>query len=115
MVDRRASAATRRSTTSYTVEVDKALGAWRHVRFSIEIRDVIDYAVVLLFEEQEQSKTVRVYDGTHGVNELHRYTRRGGKQAAEVFHSGTLGMGMRAAIDEIERNYRSIIEGWRKR
>jgi myo-inositol catabolism protein IolC len=113
MVDHRASAATRRSTTSYTVEVDKALGAWRHVRFLIEVRDVIDYAVVLLVEEQEQSETVRVYDGAHGVNELHRYTRKDGKQAAEIFYGGTLGMGMRAAIDEIERNYRSIIEGWR--
>jgi hypothetical protein len=39
--------------------------------------------------------------------------RHGGKQAAEIFHGGTLGTGMRAAIDEIERNYRSIIEGWR--
>jgi hypothetical protein len=114
MVDRPASAGIRRSTTSYRIEVDKKLGAWRHVRFSIEIREVIDYAVVLLVEEQEQSKTVRVYDGAHGVNELHRYTREGGKQAAEIFHSGTLGIGMRAAIDEIERNYRSIIEGWRR-
>jgi hypothetical protein len=114
MVDRPASAEIRRSTTSYAVDVDKSLGTWRYVRFSIEVRDVIDYAVVLLVEELEQSETVRVYDGTHGINELHRYTRRGGKQTAEVFHGGTLGAGMRAAIDEIERNYRSIIEGWRR-
>jgi hypothetical protein len=115
MVDRRASAATRPSTTSSTVEVDKTLGAWRHVRCSIEIRDVIDYAVVLLIEDKNNQKTVRVYDGAHGINELHCYTREGGKQAPEIFHGGTLGIGMRAAIGEIERNYRSIIEGWRKR
>ena len=76
---------------------------------------MIDYAVVLLVEEHEQPETVRVYDGAHGVNELHRYTCKDGKQAAEIFHGGTLGVGMRTAIDEIERNYRSIIEGWRKR
>jgi hypothetical protein len=75
---------------------------------------VVDYAVVLLVEEQEQSETVRVYDGAHGVNELHRYTRKDGKHTAEIFHGGTLGTGMRAAIDEIERNYQSIIEGWRR-
>ncbi len=79
--------------------------AWGHVRFSIEARNVVDYAVVLLVKEREESETVRVYDGTHGVNELHRYTHKDGKQAAEIFHSGTLGMGMRAAIDEIKRNY----------
>jgi hypothetical protein len=73
---------------------------------------VIDYAVVLVVKEQERSETVRVYDGAHSVNELHRYTRKDGKQKAEIFHSGTLGAGMRAAINEIERNYRSIIEGW---
>lgn len=91
------------------------MGAWRHVRFSIQTRDIVDYAVVLLVEERERSETVRVYDGAHGINELHRYTRKDGKQKAEIFYGGTLGAGMRAAIHEIERNYRSIIEGWRQR
>jgi hypothetical protein len=101
--------------TSYTVELDDALGVLKHVKFTTRVRDVIDYAVVLLVKENEQVKTIRVYDGSHGVNELHRYTRRGGKQAAEIFHGGTLGEGMRAAIAEVERGSQSIIEAWRIR
>jgi hypothetical protein len=54
----------------------------------------------------------RVYDGAHRVNELHRYTRTGGKQPADVIHPGTLGAGMRMAIDEVERGYATIIEAW---
>lgn len=73
---------------------------------------VVDYAVVLIVEVDGRRETVRVYDGAHGENELHRYTRDGGKQEAEVFDRGTLGEGMRAAIDEIERGYEAMIEAW---
>lgn len=66
-------------------------------------------------EEGEQIETVRVYDGAHGENELHRYTRQGGKQPAEIFHRGTLGEGMRVAIEAIKRGYQSMIEAWRRR
>ena len=55
------------------------------------------------------------YDGAHGENEMHRYTRQGGKQAAEVFHRDTLGAGMRAAIEAITRGYQPMIEAWRRR
>lgn len=30
------------------------------------------------------------------------------------FHGGTLGEGMRAAIFEVERGYREMIEGWKR-
>jgi hypothetical protein len=30
------------------------------------------------------------------------------------FHGGTLGEGMRAAISEVERGYREMIEGWKR-
>ncbi len=30
------------------------------------------------------------------------------------FHSGTLGEGMRAAIEEIEGGYREMLEGWER-
>lgn len=43
-------------------------------------RDVIDYSVVLVIEVDGRMETVRVYDGAHGENELHRYTREGAKQ-----------------------------------
>lgn len=68
--------------------------------------------VVLLLETEEALKTVRVYDGAHGHNEMHRHTRSGGKEPGAVFHSGTLGEGMRVAISEVERGYREMIEGW---
>jgi hypothetical protein len=55
-----------------------------------------------------------VYDGAHGKNELHRYTRSGGKQQAEVIHDGTLGEGMRDAIKHIRHGYGAMIEAWRK-
>ncbi len=56
----------------------------------------------------------RGYDGTHGVNEMHRYTRAGGKQPAEVFDAGTLGEGMRAAMRQIETSYEAMIASWRQ-
>jgi hypothetical protein len=44
--------------------------------------NVVDYSVVLLIEVHDQMETVRLYDGAHGENELHRYTRKAGKQSA---------------------------------
>jgi len=41
-------------------------------------------------------------------------TREGRKQPAEIVHRGTLGQGMRAAIDEIEHGYKSMIESWHR-
>ena len=58
------------------------------------------------------AETVRVYDAAHGFNEMHRYTGAGGKQAGVRFHPGTLGDGMRVAIEAIEGGYREMIEGW---
>lgn len=58
-------------------------------------------------------KLSRLPDGEHRQhNEMHRHTRREGKQAGAPFHSGTLGEGMRAAIQEIEGGYREMVEGW---
>jgi hypothetical protein len=102
-------------SADYDVELDGAFGAWMHVEFATDRRDVTDYAVVLLVEVSEQQETVRVYDGAHEQNEMHRYTRQGGKQAAEVFHRGTLGAGMRAAIEQVTRGYQPMIEAWRRR
>jgi hypothetical protein len=62
-----------------------------------------------------QMETVRLYDGSHGHNELHRYTRSAGKQTGEIVHQGTLGEGMRGAIAEIEQGYKAMIESWRNR
>jgi hypothetical protein len=45
---------------------------------------------------------------------MHRYACSDGKQAGTPFHSGTLGEGMRVAIQEIETSYREMIEGWER-
>lgn len=76
--------------------------------------DVIDYSAVLVVEVDGRKETVRVYDGAHGENELHRHTRDDGKKAAEVFHRGTLGEGMRDAIKGIVNGYQEMIEGWHR-
>lgn len=95
---------------------NQVLDEYRRVVLLVEFitvgRDVTDYALVLMVRRGERLKTVRVYDGTHGVNEIHRYTRSGGKQKAAQFHAGTLGEGMRMAIDEIKCSYSQMIEGW---
>ncbi|HVX31722.1 MAG TPA: hypothetical protein VHA80_01160 [Solirubrobacterales bacterium] len=84
------------------------------VRFETEGREVTDYAVILLVKVAGCRRTVRVYDGAHGYNELHRYTRDGGKQTGKRFHSGSLGEGMRAAIDDVKSGYQKMIEGWER-
>jgi hypothetical protein len=84
------------------------------VEFTTDGREIIDYAVVLLLARDGPPETVRVYDGAHGHNEMHRYTRSTGKQQGEPFHAGTLGEGMRAAIDQVERGYGKMIEGWER-
>jgi hypothetical protein len=75
---------------------------------------VLDYALVLTIRVDDAVHTVRVYDGTHGRNEMHRYTKELGKQPAEIFHRGTLGEGMRSALEQIKRGYEEMIDGWRR-
>lgn len=94
--------------------LDHGLGALMPVQFTTRGGEVIDYAVVLLVEIEKGIETIRVYDGAHGHNEMHRYTRSGGKQPGAVFYGGTLGEGMRVAISEVERGYREMIEGWQR-
>ena len=99
---------------SYERDLDPARGIVLHVRFTTARREVTNYAVVLSIEHDGQRQTVRVYDGAHGVNEIHRHTIAGGKQAGEVFHSGSLGEGMRAAIAECMSGYEQMIEAWHR-
>ena len=98
----------------YLRVIDHVVGALLRVEFTTDGREITDYAVVLLLGIGDATETIRVYDGAHGHNEMHRYTRSGGKQAGVPFHAGTLGEGMRAAIDEIERSCGEMIEGWER-
>jgi hypothetical protein len=94
--------------------LDHVLGALLLVEFTTNGREITDYAVVLLLAADGSAETIRVYDGVHGHNEMHRYTRCDGKQPGEAFHAGTLGEGMRAAIAEVESGYGEMIEGWNR-
>lgn len=101
-------------TAGYEYALDAARTVWLRVRFETVRRDVVAYAVVLSVEAGGRVETVRLYDAAHGFNELHRHTRRGGKQPGERFHAGTLGEGMRAAIAECTDRYEIMIEAWHR-
>ncbi len=98
----------------YRDVLDYEIGARIVVEFTIDRREIIDYAVVLTVDDQDgEEVTVRVYDGAHGANEMHRHDRSGEKAPAEGFHGGTLGEGMRAAIAAARSGYQEMIEAWR--
>jgi len=98
----------------YTQPLDVLRTVRLRVEFTTRRDAVIDYALVLVAELDGRVETIRVYDAAHGINELHRYTNDLGKQPAEVFHLGTLGEGMRSAIEQIQRGYEEMIDGWRR-
>ena len=78
-------------------------------------RDVVDYAVVLTIDDEGNEATVRVYDGAHGTNDMHRHSRSGEKAPAETFHAGTLGEGCGAAITAVRTGYEEMIRTWPQR
>jgi hypothetical protein len=99
--------------THYQDDLNPVLGVSLSVDFRTTRGVVVAYSVVLLLGTAGGVETIRVYDSTHGFNEMHRHTRAEGKQEGKPFHSGTLGEGMRAAIEEAKRGYLKMIEGWR--
>lgn len=97
----------------YRDVLDYEIGARIVVEFALDRREVVDYAVVLTVDDEAgEAVTVRVYDGAHGINEMHRHDRSGAKAPAESFHAGTLGEGMRAAIAAVRAGYQEMIEAW---
>jgi hypothetical protein len=99
---------------AYELPLDYVFWAILRVEFTTQGKEVTDYAVMLLYEIEGRTETIRLYDGAHGHNEMHRYTRSTGKQSGTPLQRGTLGDGMRAAIAEIKGGYREMIEGWRR-
>lgn len=97
----------------YRDVLDYEMGARIVVRFTKRRREVVDYAVILTVDDEAGEATVRVYDGAHGVNDMHRHDRSGEKALAETFHAGTLGEGMRAAITAVRAGYKEMINAWR--
>lgn len=101
-------------SAAYWEEVDIVRGVWMWVDFRTARGDVVDYVVTLALETTDGMATVRIYDAAHGFNEMHRFTRSGGKQDGVEIHHGNLGEGLRSAKEEIKRSYRSMIEGWKR-
>ncbi len=97
----------------YRDVLDYEIGARIVVRFTTNRREIVDYSVILTVEDDDGAATVRVYDGAHGINDMHRHDRSGGKALAETFHAGTLGEGMRAAIAAVRIGYKEMIDAWR--
>ena len=57
--------------------IDYVRGVTLSVDFERVGREVLGYSLVLLMETDRGVETIRVYDSTHGFNEMHRYTRGG--------------------------------------
>ena len=90
------------------------IGARIVVEFETRRREIVDYAVVLTVDDNDGSPTtVRVFDGAHGTNEMHRFDQSGRKSEAEIVHAGTLGEGMRAAIAAVRTGHNEMIDAWR--
>jgi hypothetical protein len=96
----------------YRDVLDYEIGARVVVEFTTHGRAIVDYAVVLTVDVDGEAATVRVYDGAHGVNDMHRHDRAGEKAPAESFHAGTLGDGMRIAITAVRTGYKEMIDAW---
>lgn len=91
-----------------------APGVLLSVIWSLDGPNVVNYSVVLTVDHDGGDVTVRLYDAAHGFNEMHRYTRSGGKQPGEVFHHGTLAEGLNAAYLECRDRYEAIIDAWKR-
>ncbi len=100
-------------SASYVEKLDYLLGVDLAIEFFTERGVLVGYTVVVLLATEDGAETIRVYDSAHGFNEMHRFTRGGGKQPGTRFHSGTLAEGMNAAIDDAKRGCQQMIEGWR--
>src|SRR3954453_5036329 len=97
----------------YEELLDFARGSVVSVDFTTRQGKIVGYSILLLLSTPDGVETIRVFDSRHGYNEIHRYTCAGGKQDGTEFHSGTLGEGMRSAIDAIKQSHLGMIEGWR--
>jgi hypothetical protein len=98
--------------TSYRDEL--GVEAAIDVRFFTQRGVVVLYATVLLVEERGVWRTVRLYDNSHQINDMHRYNAEGEKQPAETFHSGSAGEALQSAIEAIRSGYSEMIESWRR-
>jgi hypothetical protein len=55
---------------AYERELDAERGVVLYVEFTTSQRQVVDHAVILAVEHEGRRRTVRIYDGSHSVNEM---------------------------------------------
>jgi hypothetical protein len=94
-------------------EVEVGPGAWKRVRLLTERGRVSRYAVVLVARDGDDLRTIRVFDNAHGANEMHRYTRSGGKERGEVFHHGRAPEAAQAAERAVTDGWYEMVIAWR--
>jgi hypothetical protein len=82
------------------------------VEFKTERGELTGYTVLLRVRREGDWHEVRVWDNTHGDNEMHRYTRSCGKQPAVVFDRGSFAEGYRAAYADARASFEEIVDGW---
>jgi hypothetical protein len=68
----------------YRDTLDYELGARIVVEFATRGGEVVDYVVVLTIDHDGVNEIVRTYDGTHGVNDIHRHIRTSGKASVAL-------------------------------
>ena len=95
-------------------QIDVAPGVEILVEFKTERGELAGYTVLLRVLRDGEWHEVRVWDNAHGDNEMHRYTRSGGKQAGVVFHQGSFAEGYRAAYADARTNFEEIVDGWER-
>ena len=73
-----------------------------------------EYALVLLCWDEGAWGTVRVFDNAHGGHEMHRYTRAGGKQSAELVHTASPSEAMNSAHSWIVGGWEEMVAAWKR-
>lgn len=84
------------------------------VEFKTERGELTGFTVLLRVRREGHWHEVRVWDNAHGRNEMHRYTRSGGKQPGVIFDRGSSAVGYRAAYADARANFEEIVDGWER-
>ena len=84
------------------------------VRFTVERRRLVDYAVVLRVWDEGSWANVRLYDHAHGRPEMHRYTAGGSKMDSEAAPGADVQEGFDAAKAQIRESWIEMIRAWRR-
>lgn len=95
-------------------EIDMLLSEDVKIRLRRNGRPIEEYAVLLLVRDYGQWREARVFDNHGGTHHMHRFTRGGGKQRPEKFHSGSINEAIPAAIAHLKQHWPAIIFSWRR-